>query len=60
MDLISYSEQAEKLFKSKFKKNPKEVFKETIKLSDKGKLFADEVSKEFYSDKTMKKPYRKD
>src|SRR3989344_5100976 len=53
------------LFKSKFGTNPKDVFKEIwkkienlglveesdkiIQLSYKGKLFADEVSKEFYS-----------
>ncbi len=58
---------SKKLFKSKFGKNPKDVFKdiwrklgnlglieeneEIVQLSYKGKLFADEVSKEFYSDK---------
>jgi len=58
---------SKKLFKSKFGKNPKEVFKdiweklenlklieedkEIIKLSYKGKLFADEISREFYNNK---------
>jgi len=54
------------LFQSKFRKMPKDIFKEiweklenlglieedkdTIQLTYKGKLFADEVSKEFYSE----------
>lgn len=58
---------SKKLFELKFSKNPKDIFKdiwrklenlglieedkEIIQLSYKGKLFADEVSKEFYSDK---------
>ena len=58
------------LFKSKFGTNPKDVFKEIwkkienlglveesdkiIQLSYKGKLFADEVSKEFYSNEVKK------
>ncbi len=58
---------SKKLFELKFGKNPKDIFKdiwkklenlglveenkEIIQLSYKGKLFADEVSKEFYSDK---------
>lgn len=58
---------SKKLFELKFGKNPEDVFKdiwkklenlglieenkEIIQLSYKGKLFADEVSKEFYSDK---------
>jgi oxygen-independent coproporphyrinogen-3 oxidase len=54
------------LFESKFGKNPKSIFKDTwtklenlgliedgelIQLSYKGKLFADEIAKEFFSDK---------
>jgi oxygen-independent coproporphyrinogen-3 oxidase len=58
------------LFKIKFGQNPKDIFKEIwgkmknlglieedeeiIQLSYKGKLFADEVSKEFYSDEIKK------
>lgn len=62
---------SKKLFKAKFNKNPKEVFKEIwkkldklglikedaemIKLSLKGELFVDEVCQEFYSDKVRNK-----
>ncbi|MEW6295927.1 MAG: coproporphyrinogen-III oxidase family protein [Candidatus Diapherotrites archaeon] len=61
---------SKKLFKAKFDINPKEVFKESwkkledlklteedkeiIELSYKGKLFADEISKKFYSDEVNK------
>ena len=71
---------SKKLFKSKFGKNPKDVFKdiwrkleklelveeneETVKLSYKGTLFADEVSTEFYSNevnmnKRCQEPFNK-
>jgi len=61
---------SKKLFQSKFGKMPKDVFidiwkklenlglveedKDTIQLTYKGKLFADEVSKEFYSEDVKK------